>query len=141
MLSLNSASAIRRLFRSAPFEHCAVAWCLPFSALQVNPSNNPPGKWQKPHKTPKILTPHPEDATYVTSTSSVIVNPQPSSSLFLTIRPKLHKVTSHTPQIYPNLNQPIRPTPIGPTTWLNLTPEKAVTWTRPLVPDDPRRKG
>ena len=33
VISLNSASAIRRLFRSTPFSHCAVAGCLPFSAL------------------------------------------------------------------------------------------------------------
>ena len=32
MLSLSSASAICRLFRSAPFLHISLAWCLPLSA-------------------------------------------------------------------------------------------------------------
>ena len=34
MLSFNSASASRRLFRSAPLAHCAVSGCLPFSLRQ-----------------------------------------------------------------------------------------------------------
>ena len=33
MLSLNSASAICRLFLSAPFLHIALSWCLPFNDL------------------------------------------------------------------------------------------------------------
>ena len=34
MISLNSSSANRRLFHSAPLLHCAVEVCLPFSVLQ-----------------------------------------------------------------------------------------------------------